>query len=336
MATVNRHSLREEFDALEAQFEALCAEGKVNADSRALFQALLTLFKLLMAVFMEKTTPKGNANSSLPSSQTPDEDTALARPATRGKGPAHNDARAANTRTVEHVERIAVEHCARCGEDLRHIESHTTERRTRIDIVFEKTLTHLDAERKHCPRCHTDTRAPFPSDMSAPVQYGDGLKAYVVHLLVAQMLSLKRVAQTVHTLIGRSLSETTLLRFISQLHHALAQWEHRAIERLLAMPAIHADETSLRVNGKNHWIHVYSAGHITLKRLHPKRGREAIEAIGIIPRYGGVVIHDCWASYLSYDHCGHALCGAYVADVTMLRRGGVPVPDRRTGRSSAT
>ena len=312
MATLNRHSLREELDALEAQFEALCAEGKVNADSRALFQALLRLFKLLMAVFMEKTTPKGNANSSLPSSQAPDEDTALARPATKGKGPAHNDARAANTRTIEHVERIAVEHCARCGEDLRHIESHTTERRTRIDIVFEKTLTHLDAERKHCPRCHTDTRAPFPSDMSAPIQYGDGLKAYVVHLLVAQMVSLKRVAQTVHTLIGRSLSETTLLRFLSQLHHALAQWEHRAIERLLTMPAIHADETSLRVNAKNHWIHVYSAGHITLKRLHPKRGREAIEAIGIIPRYGGVVIHDCWASYLSYDHCNHGLCGAHL------------------------
>ena len=51
--------------------------------------------------------------------------------------------------------------------------------------------------------------------MSAPIQYGDGLKAYVVHLLAAQMVSLKRVAQTVHTLIGRSLSETTLLRFLS-------------------------------------------------------------------------------------------------------------------------
>ena len=43
-----------------------------------------------------------------------------------------------------------------------------------------------------------------------------------------------------------------------------------------------------------------------------KRGCEAIEAIGIIPRYGGVAVHDCWASYLSYDHCGHALCGAHL------------------------
>ena len=35
-------------------------------------------------------------------------------------------------------------------------------------------------------------------------------------------------------------------------------------------------------------------------------------AIGILPRYGGVAVHDCWASYLSYTHCDHALCGAHL------------------------
>lgn len=52
---------------------------------------------------------------------------------------------------------------------------------------------------------------------------------------------------------------------------------------------------------------------MTLKLLHPKRGREAIEAIeaiGIIPRYGGAILHDCWASYLAYEHCDHSLCGS--------------------------
>ena len=28
--------------------------------------------------------------------------------------------------------------------------------------------------------------------------------------------------------------------------------------------------------------------------------------------YGGVIIHDCWASYFSYKHCGHALCGSHL------------------------
>ena len=39
---------------------------------------------------------------------------------------------------------------------------------------------------------------------------------------------------------------------------------------------------------------------------------EAIKSIDIIPRYGGVITHDCWASYLSYNHCGHGLCGSHL------------------------
>ena len=97
-----------------------------------------------------------------------------------------------------------------------------------------------------------------------------------------------------------------------QLHHALAQWERTAIQQLMAMPAMHVDETSLRVDKRNYWIHVYSAGEITLKFLHAKRGREAIEDIGIIPRYGGIVIHDCLGSYLAYAQCEHALCGSHL------------------------
>ncbi|WP_419590680.1 hypothetical protein, partial [Thiolapillus sp.] len=61
MATVNKQSLREEFDALKGGFERLCASGKMTADSRALFQAMLMLFEVLMVVFMEKRTPKKTA-----------------------------------------------------------------------------------------------------------------------------------------------------------------------------------------------------------------------------------------------------------------------------------
>ena len=312
MATVNKASLRAEFDALKARFESLCAEGKMSPESRTLFDALLMLFELLMAVFMEKHTAKSPANSGLPPSQSPDDATARTRPGAKGKGPASNEARAANTRTRTYVTELRVESCARCGEDLTDTACTGHERRTLIDIVFEKVVRHADADIKHCPRCHTETRARFPDTMPGPLQYGPGVKAYVVHLLVAQMLSLKRVAQSMHALIGQLLSEATLLGSIAQLHQALAQWEHHAIERLLAAPAMHVDETSLRVDRKNHWIHVYCAGALTVKRLHPKRGCEAIEAIGIIPRYGGVAVHDCWASYLSYAHCDHALCGAHL------------------------
>ena len=154
MATVNKSSLRAEFDALKARFESLCAEGKMSADSRALFDALLMLFEVLMAVFMEKHTPKSSANSSLPGSQSPNDDTARTRPGAKGKGPSYNDARCANTRTRESVRVLSVDACERCGEDLADTACTGRERRTLIDIVFEKVVRHADAQIKHCPRCH--------------------------------------------------------------------------------------------------------------------------------------------------------------------------------------
>jgi hypothetical protein len=311
MATVNKESLREEFGALKAEFERLSAGGKMAVESRALFKAMLMLFEVLMAVFMERRTAKDNSNSSLPSSQTAKDDTAT-RSGAKGKGKAHNDALCGNTRTVETVQVAEVTQCGTCGEDLSDTPCRGHERRTRIDIIFEKVVSHVDAQIKQCPQCRAKTKGRFPSDMSGPLQYGSGIRAYALNLLIAQMLSLKRVQQSIRTLIGMAIAEATILKYVMQLHQALEVWEQSTMEQILEMPAMHVDETSLRVDRKNHWIHVCSAGDITLKFLHPKRGREAIDTIGVIPRYGGVVIHDCWASYLAYDHCDHGLCGSHL------------------------
>lgn len=312
MPSLNKASLREEFDALKGEFERLCANGQMAPESRALFQAMLMLFEVLMAVFMEKRTAKTSANSGLPPSQTAkDEDTAP-RPGTNAKGKEYNATPNSNTRTVETVVRSAVTVCESCGEDLRNTPCQGVERRTRIDIVFEKVVSHVDAEIKQCPQCQAKTKGAFPAEMSGPLQYGPGIKAYALNLLVAQMLSLRRVQQSIRSLIDLAISEATLLKYLMQLHQALGAWEQAAIDQILAQPTVHVDETSLRVERKNHWIHVCSAGDITLKFLHPKRGREAIEAINVIPRYGGTIIHDCWASYLAYSHCGHGLCGSHL------------------------
>lgn len=312
MASVNKQSLREEINALKAKFKRLSTEGKMSIESQALFQAMLMLFDVVLAVFMEKATKKNSANSSKPPSQTAKDDTSKTQPGTNSRGNLQNDALSSNTRTIEttHIAEVTV--CEGCGKDLRHVPSRQRERRTKIDIIFEKVVTHIEADSKTCPVCQTLTKGQFPADMPGPLQYGTGIKAYVLNQLIAQMISLGRILKSIKTLIGMAISEATILKYVTQLYAALEQWEQSTMEQLLSMPAMNVDETSLRVDKKNQWIHVYSSGDITLKCLHPKRGCEAIDDIGIIPRYGGVVIHDCWASYLSYGHCQHGLCGSHL------------------------
>jgi hypothetical protein len=311
VASVNTTSVREEIARIEQDLTHLGEQGKLSDESRILFRSLLMIVNMLVAVFMEKNTRKTSKNSSIPSSQT-GEDKSTATSGSNGKGLAESNESFDNSRSVETEEVAPVNRCSGCGEDLSSVSVTDHERRTRIDIVFEKRIEHVDAQIKRCPCCDQLNKGQFPADLQGPIQYGLGIKAYILNLLITQMVSLNRVQKLLKTLIGRAISEAVMLKYILQLHQALENWEQEAIRQLLVSPVMHVDETSMRVEKKNHWVHVYSAGEITLKRLHPKRGSAAIDEVDIIPRYGGVIVHDCWASYFSYDNCEDALCGSHL------------------------
>lgn len=312
MGSVNTQSVREEAERIRTEFQRITSSKKIDTEIRMLFQSMLMLIHLLIAVFLEKSTKKSNKNSSKPSSQTEKDESSTTHPGMNGKGKPESDAIASNTRTIETVLKAPVTHCDVCGQDLRKTPCEHMERRTKIDIIFEKVVEHVDAEVKYCNDCDVLVKGKFPSDMPGPLQYGNGLKAYVINLLVGQMLSLNRVQKMIKTLIGKVIAEATLLQSVWRLYLALESWESNSLEQLLKSPSMHVDETSMRTEQKNYWIHVYSSGEITLKFLHRKRGTEAIEAINIIPRYSGAIIHDCWSSYLAYHHCDHGLCGSHL------------------------
>lgn len=313
MASIDKASVREKFEEIKQSFSQSCKNESVPVAVKVQFESMFLLFELILSIFLEKTTSKTSKNSSKASSQTDKDESALdSLSGSKGKGKKEKRETFAQSRTRETVRLSQVHECNICGEDLSKVPCICHERRTKIDIVFEKVVEHVDAEVKECPICDSEVRGSFPSDMSGPLQYGDGLKAYVITMLVHQMVAIKRVQNLVATLIGETVSEISMLRYILRLNAALEEWEAAMRQQLLNALVIHTDETSLRVERKNYWIHVYSSGGVTLKYLHKKRGKEAIEDIGIVPLYGGTIVHDCWASYLSYDHLSHGLCGSHI------------------------
>jgi len=102
--------------------------------------------------------------------------------------------------------------CGFCGEDLSGIDASAHERRTRIDIVFEKAVEHFDVEIKTCPSCKASTKGELDADPLGPEQYGMGVKAYVLNLLMTQMISLNRAGKLMHALLGQFISESAFLR----------------------------------------------------------------------------------------------------------------------------
>jgi transposase len=60
-------------------------------------------------------------------------------------------------------------------------------------------------------------------------------------------------------------------------------------------------------------VHSASSGKHVLVTVHAKRGKEAMDAAGVLSSFAGIACHDAWAPYDSYqDVAGHALCNAHV------------------------
>ena len=293
------------------QVEALRKAGRVSPEADAVFGVLMPLLTLLLAVLLEKTTRKNSGNSSVPPSQLEQDETARRAKPGRQATPAE-DGSGSNLQKITSEQTLAVTACDRCGADLSQADPIDRERRVLYDIVFQVIKQRVEAEVKQCPDCRARSKAQFPANMSGPVQYGTGPQALIINLLVAHMLSLRRTVELVWAISGLRLSEAACLGYIRRLHEALQAWEDTASARLLAASALHADETGPRVEGKNHWLHILTDGSLTLKFRRRKRGKAAIEAIGLIPRFGRTLVHDCWASHLGYQQCRHALSGAHL------------------------
>ena len=214
MARLNHASLRAQLHDCRTQFEAIKQHGEASADTLALINALFMLVDIVVAVFLERTTPKTSRNSGLPSSRDGTDDGQThteGKSGSRSRGPKARHARSDNLRTVTTTHTSAVTGCRQCGHDLTGTACTAHEQRVEIDIVFETVERQVTAEIKTCPRCHTRTKGSFPATMPGPVQYGPGIVAYVVHLLCAQMVSLKRTAAMIQAMTGRLLSEATVV-----------------------------------------------------------------------------------------------------------------------------
>jgi len=91
----------------------------------------------------------------------------------------------------------------------------------------------------------------------------------------------------------------------------LEEYDGIAKQRLIDGTLIHADETGINVNGKRIWLHNASNDKWTYFYPHTIRGKVAMDEIGILPDFRGVLCHDHWKPYLKYEDCSHSLCNAH-------------------------
>ena len=211
---------------------------------------------------------------------------------------------------VEHLEPMK---CECCGKSLKKCDSLKIERRQLFDLPkIEMYITEYQAHTKRCPHCHTLNKAEFPVDINSSAQYGNKLKSFVSYLNAYQMLPYERITELIEDLTSHKISTGTIYNFLNTHYDTLEDFEEILKQKLLNEEVLHSDETGINVAKKLHWIHVASSSLFTYYMLHIKRGNIAMDEMGILPSFKGILIHDHWKPYNKYTDITHSYCNAHI------------------------
>lgn len=176
------------------------------------------------------------------------------------------------------------------NKDKRYIEKVV------IDIEVTKTVKRYryyicDDGKYHIPKCHNQY-----------VQYGDNIKSIAMDLMINLPNSTDGIVQFINDISnkGITLSKGTLINWENELKNNLSNDIKIIEEKLLCSYYINHDESQIKINGNNY--NVLCACNKEYVRLWGSKHKsmEAIDEIGFLPKFKGVIVKDGTELYNKY------------------------------------
>ena len=211
---------------------------------------------------------------------------------------------------------LVVEHkvdiCHYCANNLSGEMTTICQARQVWDVKIVPVVTQHNMQSKTCPVCGKITTAVFPQGVDHYIQYGDTYKSLMIYLSQGNFIPYDRLANLSQDILDIPVSQGTLVNFVAEFGQSLKDSMDYIKDQIKQSPVVHFDETGIRIQGKNYWLHSAGNDRFTYLETHPKRGSAAMDTIGILPGFTGTAVHDFWKPYYHYESCKHALCNAHI------------------------
>jgi transposase len=136
------------------------------------------------------------------------------------------------------------------------------------------------------------------------------VKAHSVYMSQFQLIPYNRVQDYFKEQLQIPVCSGSIYNFNREAYDLLGIFEEKVKSKLAESVLMHVDETGINIGGDRHWLHCTSNDLWTYFFPHEKRGAIATEAIGILPKFTGILCHDHWKPYYTYE-CVHSLCNAH-------------------------
>jgi len=311
-ASITYEEHQAEIDALQAAHAAEVAELKQQIE--ALKIAVSTLTSKINE--LEAKKKKNSRNSDRPPSsdgpKKPNATSSLREKSGRKSGgqKGHKGTTLSLTDAPDYIVEVKQQEDCECGGTLIALEDNLIIRQVTDIQMPKKVVIEYRARDGVCERCGKVHKASFPEGVNGTTNYGQEVQATVTYLTQYQLLPLKRTAEVMKDLFGLDISQGTIEKASQEAYESLENAEGLIKDEITESDVAGFDETGMRVNGSQYWLHSAVTSTATLYTIHKKRGKEGMDAQGILPFFRGTAIHDHWKAYYHYL-CAHGECNAH-------------------------
>ena len=301
-------SLIEEVSSLKSQVASL---EKENTE----LKQEISLLKIENSELKARLNQNSSNSSKPPSSDFFNRKPAFSKVSKRKKGgqPGHKGNTLNQIDNPDKTVECRPEECD-CGHKFSAEEMTVTEKRQLFDLPQPKLeVTEFQIFSGKCLICGKVHKGISPENVNSPVQYGNGVRAYLTMLSTTYKLPYKKIQQLFEDLFGYPVNESTIYSTNKRCYDKLSESEIVIIENIIKELVVHADETGIKVEKDNYWLHILSSNLFTYQFAHEKRGKEALSSeSSVIYKLTNWLVHDCWSSYFNVDNTKHSLCCAHL------------------------
>lgn len=239
-----------------------------------------------------------------------------------GRSPGGQPGHSGHNMAVPHEPDEVIDHyptrcegCPRFSECRSGTSFSCSESRYVVDAVMLTKVTEHRRIDAVCPMESTDSESvsgSFPENVKAHVQYGDSFSVVTGLLDTYGAMSDSRISDLMQAFFGVTLSPGTVVSMTKRCAETVGPALECIRKAIIESPVAHFDESGARTGGTLEWVHNSSTDQFTYLTLSPKRGTIGIDENGVLPKFNGVAVHDCWSSYFRYDDIEHAICCAHI------------------------
>lgn len=222
-----------------------------------------------------------------------------------------------STRTIPKPDRYVEKKFDSCPKCKGNLELLYKESKIIEDIPEPQPVivTEFISNHYHCNNCGEVIAKP--EDCPDSGRFGNNALAHCSLTRYEDRLPFRKI----HDFLKRShnieITPASIMNMTRSVSIKLEPEYQKIVDKIRVSPFVHADETSMPINGTNYWIWIFVAKDAVLCVIRKSRGKKVVGEI--LGDYGGIVICDGWKAYLGFafviQRCwAHPLREAFALD----------------------